>query len=488
MMVALLRANMVATWVVFPVAVLIEELLAKRTEERDMSENPSIWQKEIKLPWGDLRGRLLGDADQWASFICLSLFIVAPFVVGILSLFYLNMDKTVLAHSVIIMHIVWPLSVFIGVIAFGIALLRSRLRWKQLLSCLQSNPVFVCFGALVLWMLVSSCVNGCNNICRFGDSQHFRFETIYTQLGNILLLFTMGLLLRDKNKKRALARLHEIISLFLAIVAVILWKVGTVNYTVYLLGPNSVASIFSGTNYYGYYLAVSVPLAAAMFVAERLPSWKIFSALTLVANSSVLALNDTLGAWVACSAAMVFLLIARGVLTRRVDSQVLLMAALFGACLYLTGRLQGRFARNFNGLYTDFVNIITNSEDADNAGSGRWIIWKLGLGFIADEPVFGIGFDGVVARGLYERAIHARVHNEFLQYTMFYGIPAGVAYFAGCIGVYIRAVRRRMNLDPITLACLTGAFGYLVSSFFGLTLFSTVPYLFIFLGMGYVRR
>ena len=133
---------------------------------------------------------------------------------------------------------------------------------------------------------------------------------------------------------------------------------------------------------------------------------------------------------------MVFLLIARGVLTHRVDPQALLMTALFGACLYLTGHLQGSFEGNFNSLGTDIVSIINQSDAADDAGSGRWIIWKLGLEFVREAPVFGIGFEGIVARGLMERAIHARVHNEFLQYTMFYGIPAGVAYFAGCLGVY----------------------------------------------------
>lgn len=33
--------------------------------------------------------------------------------------------------------------------------------------------------------------------------------------------------------------------------------------------------------------------------------------------------------------------------------------------------------------------------------------------------------------------------------------------------------------------CLTAAFAYLVSACFGITIYNTVPFLFIFLGLGY---
>ena len=64
---------------------------------------------------------------------------------------------------------------------------------------------------------------------------------------------------------------------------------------------------------------------------------------------------------------------------------------------------------------------------------------------------------------------------------------SGIAYFAGCLGVFLRGLRRRRTLDGVTLACLTGAFGYLVSAFFGLTLYCTAPFLFIMLGLGYAQ-
>ena len=61
-------------------------------------------------------------------------------------------------------------------------------------------------------------------------------------------------------------------------------------------------------------------------------------------------------------------------------------------------------------------------------------------------------------------------------------------YFLGCFGIFLRALKKKKIMDGATLVSLCAAFGYLVSSFFGMTLFSTAAYLFIFLGMGYVRE
>lgn len=64
-----------------------------------------------------------------------------------------------------------------------------------------------------------------------------------------------------------------------------------------------------------------------------------------------------------------------------------------------------------------------------------------------------------------------------------FGIPEGVLYILGCIGVFLRNVKR--ELKPVSFVCLTAAFTYLVSDCFGVTLYNTAPFLFIFLGLGY---
>ncbi|MCR5098300.1 MAG: hypothetical protein K6B14_05055, partial [Lachnospiraceae bacterium] len=103
---------------------------------------------------------------------------------------------------------------------------------------------------------------------------------------------------------------------------------------------------------------------------------------------------------------------------------------------------------------------------------------------INNNPVFGLGMEGIRARGYWVYVGNARPHNEFLQYALFYGIPAGVLYFSGCLSAFLHDLKYKNELDGITVTFLVVAFGYLVSSFFGLTLYSTAPYLFITLGLG----
>lgn len=79
----------------------------------------------------------------------------------------------------------------------------------------------------------------------------------------------------------------------------------------------------------------------------------------------------------------------------------------------------------------------------------------------------------------------SRTHNEYLQYMATFGIPEGVLYILGCVGVFIRNVKRKEKLRKMSYVCLTAAFTYLVSACFGVTLYNTAPFLFIFLGMGY---
>ena len=449
-----------------------------------MINKDSILNTDIELPFLSSLNRLPMNFSSWVAFICVGFFILSPFLVGILCLIHHSIDYTIYTHPVIISNLIWPISGIAGGVAICI-------EWKQRFRSIKNNcqwfynnPACLCFVALVIWMIISTSVNGWNPYCQFGDSIHLRFETIFMQFGYFLIIFPNALIIKDEKKKRFLIRLHEGVSFFLAITAYILWKMQIDS--LFFIWTPSVTAIYSNINYYGYYLSVSIPLSAGMFVAESKQRWKWFSMVTMIINTITLAYNNTMGAWVACTFAMLFLLITHGILEHKVNRQAVCITMVYLLCLIVTGAINGNLERNFVQLFGDIFGIATHSENSDHAGSGRWIIWKRGLTLIADNPLFGIGFEGVQARGLKEYAKNTRIHNEYLQYALFYGIPAGVFYLAGVVGVYLRGLKKRQHMTPATLVCLTGAFGYLVSAFFGVTLFCTTPFLFIYLGMGYV--
>ena len=68
-------------------------------------------------------------------------------------------------------------------------------------------------------------------------------------------------------------------------------------------------------------------------------------------------------------------------------------------------------------------------------------------------------------------------------------IPAAVLYTAGCLSAIISGLRRRSSVDSqdkqehSRVIAAFAALGYLISSLFGVAMFYTVPYLFIFMGL-----
>lgn len=422
---------------------------------------------------------------EWLAAAAVALFLLSPLPVAARALYTLNPDCLYPFHPRLIHWYVWPLAGVLGYLAlFSRA---ARLPVEAMPGLLRRHPVLLLFLFTALWMLLSQTAAGW--IYAF-DTYWIAWtleETLWMQLAYLLLLFPVGVLLRSENKKNALVRMQLLVSIVLALAAFVLWHGFLTDTKVLAYWPKQFSAIYTNINYYGYYLSVSIPLAAAQFTAEKKPLWMAVSALAVGINTVALAYNNTMGAWVACSAAMVFLLVTHFILERRFNARAAAVVLLFTVCLTVPGRINGTLQSNNTRLAGDVTGILAgDSEVLWNAGSGRGHIWEASVRLIAEHPVFGIGFEGVCNLDLIAQVGNGRPHNEFMQYALFYGIPAAVTYFAGCFGVFLRALRRRKVLDGATLSCLTAAFGYLAGSFFGLTLYCTAPLLFLFLGMGYV--
>ncbi len=200
-----------------------------------------------------------------------------------------------------------------------------------------------------------------------------------------------------------------------------------------------------------------------------------------------LSLNKAMGGWVGAAFGMIFIVIAHLIIEKKVNWQALILVVVYAICLYVPSHIRGSFEGEMTTLGTDIVNIISGNEEAAHAGNDRWQLWKQSLDVANENALLGIGFEGVLYWGFKGTPRNIRPHNEFIQYALFHGYPMMLIYFAGCLGIFIRALRKKKIMNGATLVALSAAFGYLVSSFFGMTLFSTAAYLFIFMGMGYAR-
>jgi O-antigen ligase len=127
-------------------------------------------------------------------------------------------------------------------------------------------------------------------------------------------------------------------------------------------------------------------------------------------------------------------------------------------------------------------------KQSTQLGAGRIWLWRLTIEYMKERPiswVFGFGIEGYGGRMLADTLAQNRCHNEFLQYMSFFGVPALVFYAGGCLSVFMRALRNKANLTPCQIAALAAALGYLASSFFGVSVINSAPFLFIMLGLAY---
>ena len=373
-------------------------------------------------------------------------------------------------------------------LAFLLLLLKKLACRKPDLSAFIRNPALVLFSLLSIWMLINIfMVNGPNFYALKGKRPNH--ENLFIYLEYFFCFFAGGLFLTDRKKNRFFV-LFILTSLFLIPFAMIL------HFSVYNSDFDHICCVFANSNYYGNYLCVVISLCVGMLGAATDKRWKAFFVFCMLCNTAILYFNNTFGAWIGALFACLFAIVAFRIRDGKLNRWTLLALALFLGCLIVCGWFEvlflgktNRFVSNIMALFKDALNVVADSESsaAKHAGTGRWAIWKYYLSLVRQHPLFGIGLDGVRALDIGHEIRKARPHNEFLQWAVYLGIPALVFYFSACLSVFLRASKFRRQLSDLALAALVAALGYLAASFFSNTMYNTTPYLFIFLGLGYVN-
>ena len=388
-------------------------------------------------------------------------------------------------------------AVLSGVIAAAMYFFNSRK--TSLKNVLSDNIPSLIFLALCLWMLISTAANGfTENALKGGE---YRNESLFTFFIYFLVYFFCSSLIKKERLKKA--PVYTLLACsWVAGIASLVHRFIKPLVSMEEIDSGRISFVFHQFNHYGYFLTIAITLSAALFVLGKGVKQKIFTALTFCFNSVLLTVNATFGCFLAVCAALVFLAGVAAVTEKRFNAAWLAPFILFLIISYATGRFFNSFFTDLAGLFNDIKMIIGNNtggssgpaliggdsaesvRTAGDAGTGRWSLWTSTVGYIKERPLFGHGIEGIGRRLEEETGYSDRPHNEFLQYAMFFGIPAAVIYVSGVMSVFVKAFCRRAKLDSTSSACLVAAFAYLVSSFFGNTMYYTAPLFFIFLGIG----
>lgn len=353
------------------------------------------------------------------------------------------------------------LSLYISLFIKDPPYFRSRLAELKL-------PVLF-FLLFISWIMISTLVNGATSDALHGVS----LRNIGVPHIIAFMVFYMGssCLIRNSKFKKLLLYAFMGLSCLISL-AVIADK------CIYPIAAfrekKDISGIFFNGNHLGYFLVMAILISLGMFLYSESIRERIFSAAIFVLDLIVLLMNGSMGCLIAVFSGVVlaFLICARG--KKKTETIVL-------ASLIIAGLAFGLVSGELASLFSDISDALAGDE---TAGHNRWLLWTTVYRYIIDHPVFGYGCEGL-RDTLMDTVGRANCHNEILNYALWFGVSGALLYVLGTCSCFFVSLKDKA---PFSTPCLLASFGYFVSALFGVPMFYTVPFFFIFLGMALPAR
>ncbi len=243
-------------------------------------------------------------------------------------------------------------------------------------------------------------------------------------------------------------------------------------------------SVFTNSNYYGYFIAIASVFFAGMFFMTQ----KLFYIISYALHIYVLVINDTMGAYLAVFFGLIMLMILWSVKTGSVSPRIFVPIVLFVFITFL-GCMElipcnniGSIRKSLLKLLEDIGLVAKMENGYEKAGSSRIALWIKGLKALVKSPVFGYGPDMLINRKG-EQYLQVCVHNEFIETALYTGIPGLILYMGGIIFLLKERLRRLKELSPIMIISGCVVATYLFSSFFGMRFYNITFYMYFFVGL-----
>lgn len=332
------------------------------------------------------------------------------------------------------------------------------------------------FWALALLIPIATIVRGPNEYDLTGHP--YMYESIFSYMLYPTCYFFCAAMIWQEKSKRILIYLLLFSSLPINLISLYSEWINKVD--IYI--GAGVSAVFHNSNHYGYYLAVTIIAGGLTFAYEKNLFLKTCAAVCASVAAMVLIINNTLGAYLAVLFIFILFVFYSIFIVKRDVPEAVAVLSVFLLITFYMSFFYHTIMSSFVTLFHDINMIVADPLEADSAGSARWALWKGTVEHIGDSPVFGFGVEGML------NTYHVGTpHNEFLQYAEFFGIPASLLYIAACSTLLLKLLRNCKVMTNTTMICFFVALGYLASSFFGVAIYYTTPFVYIFLGLAYAE-
>ncbi len=428
---------------------------------------------------GEMLGNITWDMLEAAAFIPLFMLVLSPLYQLLSDLLFGRVRGLELSFSITmrwVTSVAWAVGSLILLVYTG----KKIIEKASVRQWLSEREAAWLFGAFVVWMLISTAVNGFTTLAVHGDA--YRQESVFTYIMYIAVYFVCGAFIRNMKYRELLIYVFIMVSTALAVFGAV------VPHPDFYSGK-AIAMVFHHFNHYGYYLTISILLSGVMLLYDKRRWARVLCAVLFSLGIALLIVNDTFGCYLAVFIGLVFACVVMSICKRGGDVRPLSLIGVFVLISVLMSIKDDVVINNLMSLFGDVIKMNEQAAITCGTGTGRGILYIRTLDYIDRSPVFGYGAEGIAERlAIDTRGVCDRPHNEILQYAAFFGVPAAVMYVGGVLAVYLKGLKNRAHLDAYAVAALVAAFGYLVSSMFGNTTHYITPYLFMLLGMGYVIR
>lgn len=353
--------------------------------------------------------------------------------------------------------------------------------------------LFMCF---VIWALIACFFADDMNKSFFGGTRKEGFFT-YLMYGGICFLACM---IKHQDKKTVCDLLISS--------AIVLAVLGFLDFEgKYLLFPywDSLSSVFTNPNHYGYFLVIPVICSASLTVEKE---WHLKIFYTIAYTLLVITLIDTgtSGSFIAAAISILGLLIYQLISKKKFAHIIICLVILICCTLFHQSKYSNRpLIKDISDIVNQVVSVFSNesgvflsmvnddlkdyseldSEETKVAryGSGRLLIWINSAKLILKSPIVGYGMENITTEMM--RLNNTSPHNLILSLGLFTGVPGACFYLFGVAIVMIVGLWNLKKMDEIEALCYFSCLGYLISSMFGTSKYYTSPFFFVFFGMVY---
>ena len=359
--------------------------------------------------------------------------------------------------------------------ACGVGYWIYLIRLKQKRSFTFANrAATICFALFLLCIVISTVVNGFDEKALHGVS----FRNI-----GIFHIFAFAMIYMFLSSKISRERFRNMIVISFVAVSDALALSVLINLPLKFISAfenkKDLSAIFFNGNHYGYFLVMAILLAAGLFVWHDSRIVRVLGIFSMLLNSGLLLLNGSVGCILSVFLTLVVVFILSFVFWKE---SVKRLAFIFGFILLgvLTGFILADGLRNDFLSLADDIHRMLFADVSGSAGHNRWLLWQTTWEYIKQKPLLGYGCEGLDIPLLADTG-RGNPHNEILNYAGQFGIPAACLYVAGVISTLVHAVNN--HTSAAQKDAFMAASGYFISSMFGVPMFYTLPFFFIFLGI-----